>query len=205
VNATSTIVTIDGQGSSRTGLAFGTNSSNESFIYAVGLGHRKVDIYDRNFAFVSSFGDPTIPQGFFPFGIQNLDGQIFVTYASDTTGSAGYVDIFDLAGNFVKRLVSSAMLHHPWGLALAPPNFGKFSNAVLVANNTKGGTINAFDATTGAFLGQLEDTNHNVISLNLLTGIAFGGGNANNGNTNQLFFTSAPDSYQDGLFGVIEP
>ena len=45
-------------------------------------------MYDGNFNLVKSFADPTIPTGFAPFGIQDIAGQVYVTYASQS-GEAG--------------------------------------------------------------------------------------------------------------------
>jgi uncharacterized protein (TIGR03118 family) len=208
VTTTSAVIAVNNisTGAIYTGLAFGTNSSGASFIYAAdSSSNNKVDIYDSNFNLVTSFTDSTIPPGFTPYGIQNLGGQIYVTYASPTGGGGGYVDIFDLAGNFVKRFISNGTLNQPFGLALAPSNWGKFSNAVLVANNLPHGTITGYNATTGASLGVLEGTNHMPIVIDQIWAIAFGAGNSMNGATNQLFFTAGPSNYANGLFGVIQP
>ncbi|MGA7624123.1 MAG: TIGR03118 family protein [Candidatus Acidiferrales bacterium] len=97
----------------------------------------------------------------------------------------------------------SAPLNQPWGFAVAPKNFGEFSNTLLVSNNTNTGTINAFNAITGQFVGTLKDVNDDVIKINQLWGIRFGGGAAADGATNQLFFTAGPDPNNVGIFGVI--
>ena len=94
-------------------------------------------------------------------------------------------------------------MNQPWGFAVAPKNFGEFSNTLLISNNTNTGTINAFNAVTGQFVGTLKDTNSEVIHIDQLWGIKFGGGAAADGATNQLFFTAGPDNNLTGLFGVI--
>src|SRR5262249_54560482 len=130
-----------------------------------------------------TFADPNLPQGFAPFNIQILGGKLFVTYArqnaagtSDVAGPGnGFVDVFDTSGNLLQRLVSGGALNSRWGLARAPANFGSFSNDLLVGNFGDG-TINAYNPTTGAFVGQLLDDNGNAIQIGGLWGLAFGNG-----------------------------
>jgi uncharacterized protein (TIGR03118 family) len=93
-------------------------------------------------------------------------------------------------------------LHSPWGVALAPADFGPMSNALLITNNTPRGRINAFDPKTGAFLGPLRDASGKAIEIDDVWGIQFGQGGAN-GNHNQLFFTAGNNNYGSGTFGVI--
>ena len=112
------------------------------------------------------------------------------------------MDIFSTSGKLIKRLTKDAHLKAPWGVALAPKNFGPASNTLLVGNVTDG-RINVFNATTGKFMSQLKDTNNKVISLSGLWALAFGQGGGMNGKPNQLFFTAGPNEYANGLFGVI--
>ena len=198
VNATNAVIAVNSPGSSYTGLAIGVNNG-ANFIYAVDSANNKVDMYDGTFAFVTSFTDATLT-GFSVYGIQNINNQLFVTF-SNSAGS-GAVDIFDLSGNKIKTLAKGGTLKIPWGLALAPSNFGRFSNDLLVGN-LGDGRINGFNLTTGTFVGQLKDTTRKVISVNGLWGLAFGAGNRMNGQKNQLFFTAGPAGYSQGLFGVI--
>ena len=118
-------------------------------------------------------------------------------------GQDGAVDIFNTDGTIFKHDAVHGPLHSPWGLALAPADFGEFSNAVLIGNNDKDGRINAFDPVSGAFLGTLTDASGAPISINQLWGLDFGKGAGANGATNELFFTAGPDNYANGLFGVI--
>ena len=115
----------------------------------------------------------------------------------------GFIDIFQEDGTFVRQLAQGKPLSNPWGLTVAPKNFGKLSNTLLVSNNTSHGTINAFNLSTGKFVGTVKDTNGKNIVIDELWGIEFGGGTAANGRANQLFFTAGPDEYQTGTFGVI--
>jgi uncharacterized protein (TIGR03118 family) len=195
------------------GLASGSNDS-DNFIYATNFRDGVVEMYDGKFNFVKSFTDPSITPdasspGFAPFGIRNINGQLFVTFAlqdadreDDVAGAGnGFVDIFDTNGTFIKRFASQGTLNSPWGLALAPANFGKFSNALLVGNFGDG-RINAFDSSTGAFLGQLQDNQGQPISIEGLWTLTFGNGGLA-GQTNDLFFSAGIDDENHGLFGRI--
>jgi uncharacterized protein (TIGR03118 family) len=107
--------------------------------------------------------------------------------------NVGKTTVIDaLRGAFVKTLIQGPHLNQPWGIALAPSNFGPLSNTLLVSNNSNDGTINGFDPTTGKFVGTIRDEFGRKISLTNLWGIAFGGGTTNNGATNQLFVTAGP-------------
>jgi len=189
-------------GSVYTGLAV-TSKPSGNFLYAADTANNKVDLYDATFSLVKSFTDTALPAGFAPFGIQDIGGFVYVTFADVTGGPGGFVDIFQEDGTFVRTLAQGKPLNQPWGLAVAPKNFGKFSNALLVSNNTNNGTINAFNAISGQFLGTIRDTNGKNIVIDQLWGIDFGGGTTNNGRTNQLFFTAGPHNNLAGTFGVI--
>ena len=185
-----------------TGLGI-SSGAHGNFLYAADTVNSRVDVYDGSFRLIKSLTDPTIPQGFAAYGIQDLEEQVYVTYASAAGGPGGFVDVFTEEGAFVKRFTSGGPLVQPWGLALAPTHFGRFSTAILVGNKTADGTINAFNAKTGAFLGHLSDATGTPIHIDQLWGLEFGGGTSLNGAANQLFFTSGPDNYLNGRFGVI--
>jgi uncharacterized protein (TIGR03118 family) len=187
-----------------TGLAI-TSKTSGNFLYAADNANNKVDVYDGTFTLVNSFTDSTLPPGFAPFGIQDIGGLVYVTFASTTGGPGGFVDIFQEDGKLVRQLVQGAPLNQPWGLAVAPGNFGKLSNTLLVSNNTNNGTINAFSLLNGQFVGTVRDVNGKNIVIDQIWGIEFGGGTANNGRTNQLFFTAGPHNNLAGTFGVISP
>jgi uncharacterized protein (TIGR03118 family) len=201
VNATNAVIAVNNSGSGAvyTGLAIGT-SDGENFIYAADNANNKVDIYDGTFNFVGSFTDTTLPAGSAPYNVQDIKGKLYVTFTNKTGG--GVVDIFTTAGAFVKTFATGGTLKSPWGLALAPKNFGPASNALLVGD-LGDGRINYFNFTTGKFGGQLKSSTGSTLSISGLWGLAFGAGNSMNGNTNQLFFAAGPKNYQNGLFGVI--
>jgi uncharacterized protein (TIGR03118 family) len=204
-NPTSAIIAVNNSGSGAvyTGLAITSNPSG-NFLYAADNWNNKVDMYDANFNWVSSFTDPTVPAGFAPFGIQDINGLLFVSFASQSGGGSGYIDIFSEAGTFVKRLTQGSPLNQPWGFAAAPNNFGPLSNTLLVTNNlNKNGVINAFNALTGDFVGPVKDASGKTIFVDQIWGIEFGGGTSNNGGKHELFFTAGPNNNLNGTFGKI--
>ncbi len=185
-----------------TGLAI-TDHPTGNLLFAADFWNNKVDVYDGTFTFVMSFTDTKLPAGFAPFGIQDIGGQVYVAFAATNGKAGGYIDIFDEEGTFVKTLIHGKPLNQPWGFAVAPTNFGPLSNTLLISNNTNSGTINGFNLTTGALVGTIKNSLGKNIVINQLWGIEFGGGTANNGNTNQLFYTAGPKNNLDGIFGVI--
>ena len=196
-----TLIAVRQAGASYTGLAITSHTSGNS-LFAADNANNKVDIYDANFNLVKSFTDATIPAGFAPFGIQDIGGKVYVTFASQTGGTGGYIDIFGEDGTFVKRFAQGGHLNQPWGLAVAPATFGTLSGTLLVSNNTTTGNINGFNRTTGKFVGTVTNSLGKPIAINGLWGIEFGGGSTLNGHKNQLFFTAGP-SDTNGYFGVI--
>ncbi len=185
-----------------TGLAI-TNHASNNFIYAADAANGKVDVYDGNFTWLKSFTDPAVPTGFTPFGIADINGSVYVSFADSTGGPGGVIDIFQEDGTFVKTLIQGAPLNQPWGFAVAPSNFGPLSNALLISNNTNAGTIVAFNLGSGKFIGTMKDSNGKAVHIDQLGGLEFGGGTANDGRTNQLFFTAGPANNFAGLFGSI--
>ena len=190
------------------GLAIGNNGSGD-FIYATNFRDGVVEMYNSQFQLVKSFTDDGIPSGFAPFGIRNIDNKLFVTYAEqdakhhdDVKGAGnGFVDIFDLNGNLQSEFAVHGTLNSPWGLAVAPSGFGDFSGALLVGNFGDG-RINAFNPGTGEFLGQLQDTFGNPMTINGLWGLNFGNG-AHQAPQTTLFFTAGIGDEDHGLFGAI--
>ena len=194
------------------GLAIGANGKKR-FIYATDFHNGRVDIFDGTFQRITradSFKDPAIPSGYGPFGIQNINGAIYVTYAKqdadkedDVAGPGfGFVSIFDTDGKFLGRLISRGKLNAPWGLALAPANFGAFSNRLLVGNFGDG-KINAYDLASGEFKGQLLRPNGMPLAIDGLWGLSFGNG-INHQPTNVLFVTAGPNDETNGLYARIE-
>jgi uncharacterized protein (TIGR03118 family) len=193
-------------GASYTALSIFTNSLGNSFLYAANnTDGGGIDMFDGGFNFIETFSDPQIPQNFAPYGARVINDPLWVTFTSTKKANSGFVDVFQINtdGALTKLFEANGPLHSPWGLALAPSNFGPFGNAVLVGNNIKDGEINAFDPGSGRFLGHLADPSGRPITINQLWGLEFGKGAGANGATNELFFTAGPDNYANGLFGVI--
>jgi uncharacterized protein (TIGR03118 family) len=190
VNANQSIIVVDNSASKAmyTGLAI-TNNPSGNFLYAADNTNNHIDMFDGTFTLVKSFGDPAIPSTFSVFGVQDINGLVYVTYAVPNVGAGGYVDVFKEDGTFVKTLIQGLQLNQAWGVAAAPPNFGPLSNTLLISNNSVDGTINAFDSITGKFVGTIRDEHGEKIILNNLWGVAFGGGTAANGALNELFVT----------------
>jgi uncharacterized protein (TIGR03118 family) len=186
-------------------------------LFAANFNSGNIDVFDTNFAPITvsgGFTDPNLPAGFAPFDIQNIGGLLYVTYAKqdadkhdDVAGPGnGFVDVFNANGVLQTRLISNGPLNSPWGLALAPANFGSFGNDLLVGNFGDG-KINVFDPGNGAFLGQLTDSSSNPIVIEGLWALAFGNG-SNGASTDALYFTAGipgPGMVEDhGLFGDIQ-
>jgi uncharacterized protein (TIGR03118 family) len=179
---------------SYTGLAITSNSPGNNFLYAADNTNNHIDMFDGTYTLVKSFGDPSIPSSFSVFGIQDINGQVYVTYAMTNGSADGFVDVFKEDGTLVGTLIQGQPLNQAWGITLAPSNFGPLSNTLLVSNNVIDGTINAFDPKTGKFVGTIKDQRGERIVFNQPWGIGFGGGATNNGNgaTNELFVAAGP-------------
>ena len=213
--STTAILAVDNSASDAVykGLALGRTPAG-SFLYAANFHAGSIDVFDKDFkpaSLAGSFSDPDIPDDFAPFNIQNLGNQLYVTYAKqdadkrdDVAGEGnGFVNVFDTSGNFIRRIASRGKLNSPWGLALAPAGFGKFSHDFLVGNFGDG-RINAFDLSTDTFRGQLRDSKGKPITIDGLWALTFGKDGQNNGPTNILFFTAGIDEEQHGLFGSLK-
>ena len=180
------------------------------FLYATNFRFGTVEVFDSNFHLVNSFTDPTVPAGFAPFGIHNIGGNLYVTFAKqkaakfddDAGPGNGFVDVFAPNGNLLQRLASRGRLDSPWGVTLAPSTFGAFGGDNLVGN-LGNGRINAFNPTTGQFLGQLR-THGGPITISGLWGLRFPVGSLNV-TPNALYFTAGLNHEADGLFGDIVP
>jgi uncharacterized protein (TIGR03118 family) len=202
-NAAIIAVNNSGSGATYTGLAITSNASG-NFLFASDLANNKVDMYDGTFTLVGSFTDPTVAVGNAPFNVQDINGLLYVAFARQDEGPGGYIDIFSESGVFLKRLTQGYPLNQPWGFAAAPKSFGPLSNTLLVSNNiSRNGTINAFNAITGEFVGTVRDVDGKIIHIDQLWGIDFGGGTANNGGKNELYFTAGPNNNLAGTFGVL--
>jgi uncharacterized protein (TIGR03118 family) len=200
------------------GLAVG-NNVNGVFLFATNFRAGTVEVYAPAPAGTTGlyvpvttdggFTDPDIPGGYAPFGIQNIDGDLYVTYAQQDAqkhdnvagNGLGFVDVFDTDGHLLRRFASQGALNSPWGVARASSAFGRFSGDILVGNFGNG-RINVF-ASNGKFLGQLRDTNGQPIVIDGLWTVTLGGGAKSS--SDALYFTAGPNGQNDGLFGTITP
>ena len=215
VNLNSAVTVFDGAAASKVykGLAL-ASQGGANFLYATDFHNGVVDMFDSAFQPVASstaFKDPNLPAGYAPFGIQAIANQIYVSYAKQDSAAhdnvsgagLGLVDVFDASGALLKRLIApGGRLNAPWGVAMAPTNFGKFSGDLLIGNFGDG-TINAFDPSTGAYLGTLAKADGSAIMIDGLWGIAFGNG-INSQPANTLFFAAGPADETHGVYGRID-
>jgi uncharacterized protein (TIGR03118 family) len=188
-----------------TGLTAGTNGG-QNFLYAANdIASPGIEVYNSSFAkstLAGNFVDPKLPKGFAPYDIANINGELFVTYQGGKSGG-GAVAEFNTNGTFVRQIASNKKggnLQSPWGVALAPSTFGKFSNDLLVGN-FRSGRIDA-NSPNGRFAGQLATTARKPITIPGLWSLAFGNG-LKAGPTNTLLFTAGIDGQTHGLFGTL--
>ncbi len=208
-----TVVNNSDANASYTDIALDTNSTG-TFLLAANFASGKVDVFDKNFAaatLAGSFTDPGLPSGYSPFGIHSIGGKVYVTYAqrNPTTGAEmtgaglGYVDVFDVNGNLLSEAISQNVLNAPWGMALAPSGFGTFAGDLLVGNFGDG-TINAFDPTSFAFKGTLQDTTGTTITNSGLWEIVFGTSTTGGtGDPNTLYIAAGLNGGKDGVVAAI--
>lgn len=193
-------------------LAINPKLPQHQLLYAADFHNASIDVFDDEFNFVTSFTDPTIPKGYAPFNIRNIDGKLYVTYAEqlppqkeeDEPGEGnGFVNIFNPDGTLVKRLISRSELNSPWGLALAPKDFGKYSGALLVGNFGDG-RILAYNLGNGKLIGEVSDGNGEPIVTEGLWALEFVLQKDLGGSTEPvLYFTAGPSDENGGLLGTI--
>jgi uncharacterized protein (TIGR03118 family) len=181
-------------------------------LYATDFHNNHVDVLDASFNLISvpgDFVDPVLPPKFAPFGIANIGGLIYVTFtkqdadAHDDVPGRGVVDVFDTDGNFLHRGTAQAGLSSPWGVAMAPADFGHFANRLLVSNFGSG-QISAYDPKTGHLLGYVRNTDGTKFKVPGLWGIAFGNDQQSQPH-NALFWSAGPDHEAHGAYGRLDP
>jgi uncharacterized protein (TIGR03118 family) len=220
VDSNNAIIGATNTGALYLGLAIATDSQNATLLYAADFANGAIDVYDQNFQSVTTlpgnFTDSQLPSNYHPFNIQAINNQLYVEYApldAVLAGTAalgeGAVDVYNADGQLQQRLIANGQLNQPWAVALAPSNFGTFSNDLLVGNFGDG-HINAFDPQNGNFVGEMTDANNQPITITHLWGLGFGNGGAA-GPTNTLYFTAGLTSNLQGvppfhgLFGSLQP
>ena len=198
----SAVKKVTNAGAVYTGVTAAKDGSVETIYAANAAGG--VEAYTTTFSRVTlapgAFTDPSVPAGYTPYGIQAIGAKIYVTFSA-APGAGGYVDVFNPAGTLLLSFVQGSF-NEPWGIALAPAGFGKFAHAVLVGN-VGSGLIGAYNATTGKFLGFMENAAQKKIAISGLWALYFGGGNSLSGSKTTLYFAAGIDNYLHGLFGTI--
>jgi uncharacterized protein (TIGR03118 family) len=214
VNLNEAIIAVDrsAQDAVYMGLAIGGNGTGHR-LYATNFHSGRVEVFDGTFKRVfleNAFVDPRLPAGYAPFGIQNIGGDIVVTFAKrlpdeddEATGKGlGIVDLFDANGRLISRIASFGELNAPWGVALAPRSFGQFGGALLIGNFGDG-TINAYDMRSNEFLGKLRRSDGKAVRLEGLWGMAFGNGVLSQP-TNTLFVAAGVNDETGGAYAAIK-
>lgn len=200
----------EGIGAVYKGLAI-AKEHGETQLYAANFRHGTVDVFNDYFQQVSSFTDSSLPAGYAPFNVQVLDHHLFVSFAlqdqfkhDDVAGAGnGFVDEFDLNGNLLHRVASNGALNSPWGLAIAPKDFGRFAGDLLVGNFGDG-TINAYDLKTDMLAGTLNGANGKPIVIGDLWALK-PGNNGSAGSKGSIFFSAGVQNESQGLFGSLSP
>jgi uncharacterized protein (TIGR03118 family) len=221
-------ITDDAVTASQVGTAAGNH------IFAADFRNGKINVFNDEWQNVTSsytFQTPAnlvatsgISQGqpFHPFNIADIGGDLYVSYAAfNPNGDEGFEEIdqngdgavveYSETGQLIKEFTDSTdpadELDAPWGMAVAPANWGPFGGDLIVTNFGDNGTLSVFDdhpgdPNYGDYLGKLEDTNGNPISIDGIWGLTFGNG-LSDGDSNSLYFTAGPNSEFDGIFGRI--
>lgn len=199
-----------------TGLALGLRSSVQ-FLYAANAAGNRIDVWDNTFAKATlpgTFTDPNLPAGLVPFNIANINGDLYVSYTpmNPTAVGPGAINVFDTDGHFIKRFAAGGTLLDPWGMAVAPTDFGKFGGALLVGNFNTGiaaagpGHISAFSLApgpdNGKFLGLLQGTDSKPLSIDGLWSLIVGNGKSG-GDPSVVYFSAGINAQADGLFGSL--
>ena len=208
----STTIVVDNSktGAVYKGLAFGTNVAG-TFIFATNFRAATVEAYDSTFKpakLTGKFVDAQIPKGFAPFGIQNIDGDLFVTYAKQNKAKHdevfgagfGYVDVFSTEGVLLSRFASAGPLNAPWAVVRAPYGFGQWAGQILIGNFGNG-WINAYPVAGGYSSGPLMTTKGTPVAIPGLWSVV--GGTAADSSPDALYFTAGPQHETNGLFGSL--
>jgi len=211
-NATDAILKVTTPDAVYKALAMG-QMNGANVLYAANFHSGWIEVYDSNFNPVTlpsgAFVDPAVPAGYGPFNIQNIGGNIFVTWAEQDADKhdevdgpgLGYVDEFSPSGTLILQFQHGNYMNAPWGLAMAPARFGPLSGDLLVGNFGSG-QIAAFNASTGAFVGTMNASRKHPVTIDGLWGMQFGNGGLG-GSSSVLYFTAGPQGESHGLFGSL--
>jgi uncharacterized protein (TIGR03118 family) len=202
--AAKTVANRSAQGASYTGATLGKVGS-ANYLYAANFAGGKVDVFTSSFTYNISFSfiDPNLPQGFAPYNIANIGGDLYVTYAPTNynANGNGMVSVFSPDGTFIKRFATNGTLNFPWGIAVAPAGFGLGLNMILVGNFGDG-TISIFDQN-GNYKGQLQ-SGGNPISIDGLWSLTPAPSTATTLDQNVVYFSAGPNFQGHGLLGYLK-
>ena len=220
-DTTNAVLRVDNsaKGANYKGVTIATGTDGKSRLYAADFAGGKIDVYDDAFAPVATtgaFADPGIPSGYAPFNVQEALGGLIVTYAlqddakkDDVKGPGhGFVDVFDLDGHLIVRLVSRGALNSPWGIATSSSGYGKIPFRLFVGNFGDG-RINVYGLHEVDGLarlvheGPLGDASGQPLTIDGLWALRFGPGAGGFG-ADQLFFTAGPGDESHGVFGRLD-
>lgn len=215
VSVSSAVVKVNNscKGAVYTGATIGEDGENE-MIYVANFHSGKIEVYNSSFKAVTlpggAFSDANLPESFAPFNVQAIGPNIYVTYGQQNSAKnfprggtgLGYVDVYSPQGRLLQRLEHGSWLNAPWGVTLAPADFGEFSHTVLVGN-LLGGTIGAYNNVTGQFIGNMLTPSGELLEIPGLWTLTFGHGNSESGAANSLDFTAGDKSF--GTLGTLTP
>jgi uncharacterized protein (TIGR03118 family) len=219
VNATNAVIAVNesAKGASFKGLTAVlvnlTNYPNQTLLYVADFTLGQVEVFDGSFQHVTSVEqrlqeNANVPSGYGPFNVQNLGGNLYVTYAKLGSGideqdgaGLGRVRVFRPDGRLILELESGSWLNAPWGLAIAPSDFGPYSHSLLVGNFGSG-QIAAFNPVTGRFQDFLRTSTGQIVTLPGLWGIS-PGNDSKAGNATSLYFTAGGADESSGTLGTI--
>ena len=210
MNPTAAIIAVNNSASAANykGLALGV-SGGANVLYATNFHTGMVAEQSSTFTLLKMFTDTTVPTGYAPFGIANIKGTLYVTFAKQNATKTnevhcpgcGYLSTFKQNGTFIQQLVAAGNLNAPWGVAIAPTTFKALSSDLLIGN-VGDGKINAYNPTTGVFVSAMDDSTGAPIVISGLWGILFGTGGMG-GPANALFYAAGTSGYKTGQFGSL--
>jgi len=190
----------------------GSVRGTHNYLYVADFHQGRVEIFDgkfqRTMTLENNFAQNT-PAGYSPFNVQNIGGNIYVTYAKQDADKEdeiagpglGFVFVYSTTGQLLRKLERGSWLNAPWGVTQAPSDFGPYSHYILVGNFGSG-QIAAFDPVTGAFQDFMRDAASKPIMIDGLWALSFGN-DAAAGPATTLYFSAVPNDEKNGLFGSL--
>jgi uncharacterized protein (TIGR03118 family) len=201
---TSTTTMVTQTGSAFTGLAIAETPKGPR-LYAADAVKGVVRVYNGAWKQVNTFTDKQVPKNMVPYNVATIGQRVFVSYAPALGKKAkiqGQVDVFKFGGHLTHRLIVGGKLDEPWGMVVAPDNWGRFGGDLLVGNRL-GGAIHAYDRSSGALKGTVQTLAGHAIKNDGLWGMQFGNGII--GTTRTLIIAAGIHDYTAGIIAAIKP